>query len=226
MPRERFLSEEELKRLFLVLDNSDKTQIVSKYVIAAIRLLIHTGCRLDEIRTLKWEYVNLDNGQLNLPDSKTGAKTVFLSEAAALILASLKAVKDNPYVIVGNKPGAPWINIDKSWRKLRALAGLNDVRMHDLRHTFASRAVSKGYSLPVIGGLLGHKSTATTARYAHLETKTLKDAVETISSGIAPEKAEIEILHESDVDELVSKKPILKRGERVKMILERLEKKR
>jgi len=188
-PREYFLSEEEADRLLTVLREAEKTQVVSKYVVAAIRLLIHTGCRLGEIRTLKWEYVDLDNGQLNLPDSKTGAKIVYLSEAAALILVSLKRVEDNPYVIVGNKLGTPWVNMEKPWLKLRALAGLGGVRMHDLRHTFASRAVSKGYSLPVIGGLLGHKSTATTARYAHLENRVLKAATEKISSGITKEKA-------------------------------------
>jgi integrase len=188
-PRKRYLKEDELSHLLSILDEANKTQIVSKYVVAAIRLLIHTGCRLGEIRTLKWEYVDLDNGQLNLPDSKTGAKIVHLSEAAKLILANLKPMEDNPYVIVGNKPGAPWVNLEKSWLKLRALAGLDDVRMHDLRHTFASRAVSEGYSLPVIGGLLGHKSTATTARYAHLDSALLKEATEKISGGITTKKA-------------------------------------
>jgi integrase len=223
--RERFLSEEELTHLFSVLVNAEKTQAASKNAIAAIRLLIHTGCRLDEIRTLKWEYVDLGNGQLNLPDSKTGAKVVHLSEAAVQVLSRLIRVKNNPHVIVGKKEGASLVNLDKPWRKLKGLAGLDDVRIHDLRHTFASIAASKGYGLHVIGGLLGHKSTATTSRYAHLQTKTLKDAVETISSGIAVKRAGAKIIYEDD-GATVRRKPELSRRARIERIRERIQLKR
>ncbi|MEG3089092.1 site-specific integrase [Sphingomonas sp. PB4P5] len=127
-------------------------------VIAAVRLLVLTGCRLNEIMKLRWEYVDLSACVLRLPDSKTGAKAVHLGKAAVDALAALSRDPFNPHVIQGTLPGKPLSDLQPFWRRVRARAGLNDVRLHDLRHTYASVAVAAGQSLPMIGKLLGHKA--------------------------------------------------------------------
>jgi len=116
--------------------------------------------------------------KIELPDSKTGEKSIYLNEAAKDTLAKIMRQVDNPYVICGAKPGEHIVNLQKSWRRIRSMADLDDVRLHDLRHTFASIAVSSGMSLPLIGALLGHSQPRTTARYAHLASGPLRDAVE------------------------------------------------
>jgi len=181
--RERFLSQDEIAKLMNVLEEEEKNS-QNPWTIYAIRLLLITGCRLNEILTLKWEEVDFSNQYLRLSDSKTGKKLVYLSTTAIDILKSVPQVVDNPYVICGEKKGAHLINLQKPWRRIRAKAGLDDVRIHDLRHTFASIAASNGLSLPIIGALLGHKQTQTTARYAHLIGQSLLEASEKISGKI------------------------------------------
>ena len=183
--RQRFLSAEEQARLNLALDQAKADGVISEYAIYAIRLLSLTGARLGEILKLKWDYVNWEKGTLDLPDSKTGEKSIYLNEPAKDILAEIIRQVDNPYVICGNKQGEHIVNLQKSWRRIRAKAVLDDVRLHDLRHTFASIAVSGGMSLPLIGALLGHSQPRTTARYAHLASGPLKEAVEKIGRDIA-----------------------------------------
>ena len=139
-----------------------------------IRLLMLTGCRLNEIQTLRWEDVDLKAAEFRLRDSKTGARMVPLSNAAVCVLASLPRPDDNPWVIAGKKPGAHLTDIQKPWRRIRSRAELADVRIHDLRHSFASRALALGESLPMIGKLLGHTQVQTTARYAHLANESVK----------------------------------------------------
>lgn len=178
--RQRFLSRSEQTRLSMALDKASHEGVVSEYAIYAIRLLSLTGARLGEILQLKWEYINWELGTLDLPDSKTGQKSIYLNEPAKEILHKIIRQIDNPYVICGAKQGEHIVNLQKSWRRIRAMADLNDVRLHDLRHTFASIAVSGGMSLPLIGALLGHSQPRTTARYAHLASKPLKEAVEII----------------------------------------------
>ena len=150
------------------------------FIMAAIRLLVLTGARLNEILTLQWEWVDFDAQCLRLPDSKTGAKTICLNPPAMQVLADIPRLENNPFVICGGKPGAHLINLQKPWRRIRKLAGLDDVRLHDLRHSFASIAVASGMSLPLIGALLGHSQPQTTARYAHLSDDPLKKAVKTV----------------------------------------------
>lgn len=181
--RERFLSQDEINKLMQVLDEEEKG-LQNPWVIYAIRLLLITGCRLNEILTLKWGEVDFDNQCLRLSDSKTGKKLVYLSTSALDLLKSVPRTDGNPYVICGAKDKAHLINLQKPWRRIRAKVGLQDVRLHDLRHTFASIAASKGLSLPIIGALLGHKQTQTTARYAHLIGQPLLEASETISGEI------------------------------------------
>jgi integrase len=166
--RERFLTPDEMARLGAALDLAAKNNLTSLYVIAALRLLILTGARLNEILTLEWSFVDLGRRLVFLPDSKTGKKPFVLNDAAIKVLKGIPRMTDNPYVIVGHITGRHLVNIQKPWRAIRAMAGLDNVRIHDLRHTFASFAVDSGASLPMIGRQLGHSQPTTTQRYAHL----------------------------------------------------------
>jgi integrase len=183
--RERFLSREELARLFGVLSEAEKNGSENIYVIAALKLLILTGARMNEILTLRWEYVDFENGLLRLPDSKTGQKVIFLSPPAIEILEQLPRYENNPHVIIGHKTGMHLVNLRKPWGRIRNAAGINDVRIHDLRHSFASIAASSGMPLPMIGKLLGHSQVSTTQRYAHLADDPLREANNAIGEEIA-----------------------------------------
>ena len=189
--RERYLSQEELDGLMAVLADGEADGSIDPYIAAAIRLLIFTGCRLGEILTLEWASVDLDKGRLVFEKHKTdqhGAKIIPLNAPAQELLAHLPRQESNPYVIVGEVPGKHLINLQKPWRRIRALASIDDVRIHDLRHSFASFAVGAGLSLPIIGGLLGHKSIQTTARYAHLAHDPLKQASDLVGTVITAGK--------------------------------------
>ena len=139
--RERFLSQAELKRVGEVLREMEQEGIELPSSIAAVRLLMLTGCRLGEIMNLKWEHVDIPAKALRLPDSKTGAKVVHLGRPAIDVLERIERVEDNPWVIVGTLPGGRLSDLQPFWQRVRARAGLKDVRIHDLRHTFASAAV-------------------------------------------------------------------------------------
>jgi integrase len=157
-------------------------QSASASAIAAIRLLIFTGARMSEILTAEWSWIDLARRTLRLPDSKTGAKTIHLNAPARALIESLPRIDGNPYVITGHKLGAHLVNLEKPWQAVRQAAGLTDVRLHDLRHSFASVGAAGGLSLPLVGALLGHSQPTTTARYAHLSADPVKDAAETIGS--------------------------------------------
>ena len=183
-PRSRFLSEKELSRLGKALrEELAKTNNI--YGVAAIQLLLLTGARKSEILGLRWEYVNLERQVIQLPDSKTGEKTIALPSAAINILSSLPRYKNNPFVICGQKDGKPYINIKRIWNRVCSKANLNDVRIHDLRHTFASVAVTGGMSLPAIGALLGHSQPSTTNRYAHFASDPRIAAADIVANEIA-----------------------------------------
>jgi integrase len=183
--RERYLTMPELQRLGSVLADAQRQQTESPFVTAAIGLLVLSGARLNEILTLRWDYVDLAEGVLRLPDSKTGAKLIYLNDAGIRLLRAMPRMAGNPYVIAGGKPGARLINLQKPWRRLRAAAKLEDVRIHDLRHSFASIAAGAGMSLPVIGKLLGHSQPATTARYAHLAADPVRAASNLVGTRIS-----------------------------------------
>ena len=183
--RERFLSDAEYRRLGETLKEigADGSETLS--AITAIRLLMLTGCRLSEIQKLRWEHVDLEAGELHLPDTKTGAKAVHLGDPAIAVLRGLDRRDDNPWVVAGRKPGSHLTDLQHPWRRIRARAGLGDVRLHDLRHSFASGGLLVGEGLPMIGKLLGHTQVQTTARYAHLANDPLKAAANRIASRIA-----------------------------------------
>ena len=182
--RERYLSAGELVRLGEVLRKCEEEGLETQAAIDLYRLLLLTGCRLAEIQTLKWDYVDFKNAALHLPDSKSGNKTVHLGPPALKVLAGIERIEGNPWVIPGKLPGAHLQDIQHPWRRIRTRAGLDDVRIHDLRHTFASVAVSGGQGLPMIGKLLGHTQVQTTARYAHLAAEPVKQAADDISTTI------------------------------------------
>ena len=183
--RERFLSDEEYQRLGAALKEIEQERSETPSVIAAVRLLMLTGCRLSEIQKLRWEHVDLDAGELRLADTKSGAKVVHLGDPAIAVLRALNRQEDNPWVIAGRKPGSHLTDLQHPWRRIRARAGLDDVRIHDLRHSFASGGLLVGEGLPMIGKLLGHTQVQTTARYAHLANDPVKSAANRISSRIA-----------------------------------------
>src|SRR5918998_5228734 len=178
--RRRYLSSAELARLGAALVRVEEERLTSPFVVAAVRLLVFTGARLNEILTLRWDHVDLERGWLNLADSKTGAKTVYLNAPARQLLAALLRLAGNPFVVPGERRGQHLVNLEKPWRKIRDLAQLSDLRLHDLRHSFASVGAGAGLGLPVIGALLGHAQPSTTARYAHLASDPLQQAADLI----------------------------------------------
>jgi integrase len=181
--RERFLSTDELARLGRVLAESEASGAENPYVVAAFRLLLLTGCRRGEIQFLKWEYITPSH--ILLPDSKTGARKIPLPPAAQEVLRRLPRPADNPYVICGELRGLPMNDLEKPWRRIRARAELSDVRIHDLRHTYASNAVMAGLSIPMVGKILGHTQVQTTMRYAHFADDPVREAAKLVSDGLS-----------------------------------------
>jgi integrase len=178
--RERFLNSAEIAELGRVLHEVEQDGSETKSAANAIRLVMLTGCWLSEIMTLKWEHVDLKARELRLPDSKTGAKIVPFGKTAAAVLRGIQKVDDNPYVITGKKPGSHLTDLQHPWRRIRSKADLAGMRIHDLRHSYASGALALGEGLPMIGKLLGHTQVQTTARYAHLA----RDPVKTAGGGV------------------------------------------
>ena len=179
--RERMLSADELARL----GDALAAYAGSPYVVAAVKLLVFTGARLREVQGMRWEWVDIDRGEARLPDSKTGAKTLHLPPPALAVLADLPRIQGNPFVIVGGVEGACLVDMEKPWRAIRSVAGLEDVRLHDLRHAFASVAACSGMALPIIGKMLGHTQAQTTQRYVHLSADPVKAAAATVAGKIA-----------------------------------------
>lgn len=166
--RNRYLAPDEAKRLGATLRQVAQDGSENLYVIAAIWLIIFTGARRNEVLTLKWDYVDLERRALNLPDSKTGPKTILLNKYAVEVLNGVQKVDGNPFVFVGHVTEQHLVNIAKPWKRIRDLAKLPGLRMHDLRHSFGNRAIDAGGSTRVLGVLLGHADEETTQRYAHV----------------------------------------------------------
>ena len=192
---ERYLTSDEMRRLGAAITEAETTGLplgnhkhsrIDQFAAAAIRLLIFTGCRVSEILNLRWAEVDIERGLLFLPDSKTGKKTVFLSAPAQSILETLPHVGN--YVIApetaGRQNEKPRPSLWTQWSCVRSRADLKDVRLHDLRHSFASIGAGAGMGLPIIGKLLGHSQAVTTARYAHLDANPIRAAANVIASKI------------------------------------------
>lgn len=176
--RERFLNDDELARLGAVMEESVQTGQETAEAIAAIRLLLLTGSRVSEMLKLRWEEVDLERRCIRLPDSKTGARRIPLNTAAVDVLSALE--RQSAWVIPGRDRRHPLVNLAKPWKRIRDRAGLEGVRLHDLRHTHGSSAAGAGLSLHLVGALLGHRQPATTARYAHLADDPVQEASERV----------------------------------------------
>ena len=176
--RDRFLSREEARRLGRALARRDGHPLA-----AAVRLLILTGCRKSEIMTLKWRDVR--DGRLFLRDSKTGPRTVWLSSAAQEVLDGLP--RRRVWVFPGRKRSISAQGLDSFWQDLRDEAGLKDLRLHDLRHSYATLALQVGETVPTIGRLLGHNDPNTTLKYVHLSDETAREAVNAVAQALGGE---------------------------------------
>lgn len=184
--RHRYLSPEEVRALGQVLNQPAASQTAAT-AATIIKLLILTGARRGEIEALKWSEVDFRFGMLRKETSKTGAKIIPLARAALLILEQERQWMsgNQVWVFPGTKGYGPFDGLGKEWAKVRKLAGIADVRIHDLRHTFASFGAGGGVGLPLIGGILGHTQASTTQRYAHLADTPLRAAANVIGSEIA-----------------------------------------
>ena len=174
--RERYLTQDDAQGLMRALEKSDRPEAF------AIRLLLLTGGRKNEILKARWENVRPDQRLLTVPLSKSGRpRHILLSEEAIKVLRALPRSPGNPWLFPGHAPGKPLSDLYNFWNKLRRELGLADVRIHDLRHTFASFLVNAGHSLYEAQKMLGHGDPRTTMRYAHLGQASLLAAAETVS---------------------------------------------
>lgn len=203
--KERFLSELEAALIGEAIARMEDEAAISEQFAAAIRLLMLTGCRKSEILNLQWSWIDAERGVIRFPDSKTGAKATPLPPAAMEVLASIRRVPKNPYVLASKHGEAkPIVGLQRVWENVRDFAtrigreraieagqdesvapDLTDVRVHDLRHSFASFAVTSGNSLVVVGKILGHRQVATTAIYAHLHDDPVRQASDSTANRIA-----------------------------------------
>jgi integrase len=206
--RERYLNEEELMRLgdalrvaangYQVVDwsaysRSDRFTRRSPEdwrAIAAVRLLLFTGARMNEILTLRWSWIDWRLGIARLPDSKTGPKTLFLPEPALRLLEELKArvqrdYSRSPFVLPGDRGTTNFQGLFYAWQRIRTIARLTDLRLHDLRHVYASTAVASGDSLYIVGRILGHRRAETTQRYAHLAIDPVREVANRTAAKLA-----------------------------------------
>ena len=176
---DRYLSGEELDRLGKAMKSVEE-EGASAFAIAAIRFLLLTGCRKNEALTLQWSWIDWDHNLAKLPDSKTGQKNLLLGKGVMDFLKTLPRVASSKLVFTSALGGTSPISLQKVWNKVRKQAELKDLRLHDLRHNFASSAVSSGQSLYIVGKLLGHTQAQTTQRYAHLAADPVRAAADEV----------------------------------------------
>jgi integrase len=181
--RERFMDEAEIGRAAEAITGAEREGVIGPHAAAGLRLALLTGARSGEVTAIRWVHVDLERRQIRLPDSdepgrKNGARTIYLSDAAIEVIKTVPRV--GPFVIAGAKQGEPYKNLSRAWIVVRRRAKLDDVRLHDVRHSYASLAAGKGHTLLMIGKLLGHRVAQTTQRYAHLA----RDVVSAVSDEI------------------------------------------
>ena len=208
--RERYLSSQELAVLGEILAKAESDEFIPLQAVTAIRLLIFTGARHGEILQLRWDQVDFErkllifSSEQHKTGRKSGTKTLPLNGPAFEILKATPRILRNPYVIPGSKSGSHFVGLQKCWERVRdkvdeveaervekkekppeEVVSIQDVRIHDLRHTFASVGVSHGLSLPVMGSLLGHSQPSMTQRYAHLADDPRAEASERVGERLA-----------------------------------------
>lgn len=185
-PRRRFLDAAELSRLGNAFTRAENDGLagVSSSALLAIRLLLLTGCRKSEILSLRWRDVDLDGRRMTLPDSKTGFRSIPLNTPTVDLLRRAARDAENPYVVVGMKPGCPLTDLKKPWRRICKAAEIEGLRIHDLRHTFGAIAAGSGHSLRMVGALLGHRNEKTTMRYAHLSDDPQRAASDAVGASV------------------------------------------
>ncbi len=200
--RERYLNADELHRIGKAISDLqvDPKRPLSPYIALAFRLLLLTGMRRDEVLTLKWDYIDLTAGRIDLPDSKTGPKTVALSTAAIDLLKGAPREEGSPWVVTSSRRSSDgaWshvVNPAKAWQRVKERASTEDeklpsvnvldVTLHDCRHAFAATGAAAGFSLVAIGALLGHADQASTQRYAHLSPDARRSVADRIAGEIA-----------------------------------------
>jgi integrase len=174
--REVYLKMEQIEKIGIAIKELEKTE--SLYILVAIKMLLFTGRRTSEILTLRWEFLDFENSKMHLPETKTGAKTFHLSSTAKQLLLSLPSKEG--FVFKSIVAGKRLTIVRHVWKKICKLADIKNVRVHDLRHTYASLAVHEGFSLPIISKMLGHTDTRTTERYAHLRDDPVNQAIDKV----------------------------------------------
>ena len=183
--RERYLAPAEIAAIGEAIRGCEDARTITPWHAGLFRCLLLTGMRRDELRTLEWRWVDLERNVFALPDTKVGRRDIPIAAPVQQVLAGLPRVEGNPYVFCGAKAGQPIINIAKAWKRVLKTAGIAHARPHDLRHTAASVGVTAGASLLLIGGVLGHRNSATTARYAHLADDPVRATSEAIAERVA-----------------------------------------
>jgi integrase len=154
------------------------------HALAAVRLLTFTGMRPREVLTLRWTNVDMENRVINLKDAKTGDRQVTLGTAALQVLANIPVIDGNPFVIVGDRDGKHVASLQHTWETVRNEAGLTDVRLYDLRHSYASTLAKGGAPVYEIQALLGHKNISTSMRYIHLANDQVRSAADRANASI------------------------------------------
>jgi site-specific recombinase XerD len=189
---ERFLSPEERRSLETVLQQGVRMRVATRGYIEpmsawAVQLLAHTGLRKDEIINLKWPMIDWQHAVFNLPDTKTGQRSVPVSSQVMALLREIQEHTGQPRAgyVIRSRTGRRLTSLNKTWERIRVMAGIPDVRLHDLRHSFASDALMGGVPLAIIGKILGHRQPSTTQRYAHLSDRVVRDAIELTSARIS-----------------------------------------
>ena len=179
-PKERFLTAEEMARLNAVLT---RDEFYCPHVVAIIRLLMLTGCRFGEVLALEWDWIK--DKRIHLPDSKSGPRTVWLSSAARAVIDAIPRYSpDCPFLFPARPPTRHITGIEYQWHRIRNEAGLPGLRIHDLRHSWASTAAMNGVDMVTVAKLLGHALVETTERYTHLSDQSVADAADRVSNRI------------------------------------------
>ncbi|NOH31499.1 tyrosine-type recombinase/integrase [Vibrio mediterranei] len=213
----RFLSKDELVQLDNALNTVSQNGEMEMCCCLVLRLILLTGCRISEITGLQWSYVKGD--EWHLPDSKTGAKVVYVGKEAQALLRQIRKRYPTPINNVQDEVFSPLsryvcrkMKVSVVWQRVRKLANIEDVRIHDLRHTFASYAVMEGYPLPMVAKLLGHQRISSTLRYTHVSDTQVLDSVQNIGNVLSdivsgkPEKPP----HKTPLKKRINKTKIVK----------------